>query len=490
VLAALAAPAAAAAAIPLPDADPFYQAPSPIPDVAPGTILRARPVDVTAAAIPLGFKAWQLLYRTNDTENVPEAALATVILPAGEGPRGGRPLVSYQTAEDALTTTCAPSYQLRKGTEAEAVAMLLPLLRGFAVVVPDFEGPHSQWSAGVQEGHATLDAIRAAEGFAPAGLAGARTPVGMWGYSGGGHASAWAAELQPDYAPELNIKGVAYGGVAAYIAATLANLDGGPFAGILFGGAIGVSRAYPEMGLDALLNAKGKAMEADVGKGCIKDWIVPYALHKLSEYTTVKDPLGLPQVKRVIAKASLGEHRPAGPQYVYWAINDELNPISEGDRLVATYCRQGVKVDYHRDPASEHITLDASGAPNAVAFLADRFAGKPAPNACKDLPAADAASAFAGVIATRKKLRADSRGRVWIAVRNPNPFAVEIVGVSLRSSKPRVEFARRTSPAGLAAGQTGVIRVRIGEAKLRRLRQLKQAHVRVSLTAQARDASE
>lgn len=86
-----------------------------------------------------------------------------------------------------------------------------------------------------------------------------------------------------------------------------------------------------------------------------------------------------------MADESLGQRRPAGAHHVYWAINDQLNPIDEGDRLVAGYCRQGVAVDYVRDPATEHIGLAATGAPGALAYLADRFAGRPAPNGCAKL---------------------------------------------------------------------------------------------------------
>ena len=91
---------------------------------------------------------------------------------------------------------------MRLGREGEEPLIGQALTMGWAVVVPDYEGPDSQWTAGTQAGHAVLDGIRAALRFGPAGLAGPSTPVGLWGYSGGAQATARATELQPGYAPD------------------------------------------------------------------------------------------------------------------------------------------------------------------------------------------------------------------------------------------------------------------------------------------------
>ena len=122
----------------------------------------------------------------------------------------------------------------------------MALGRGWAVVVPDFEGPRNPYTAGRMAGHATLDGIRAARRFPPAGLA-ADGPVGLWGYSGGGQATAWAAEMQPTYAPELAISGVAAGGVPPDLEQVARQIDGGLFSGIYFAAAVGLSREYPEL---------------------------------------------------------------------------------------------------------------------------------------------------------------------------------------------------------------------------------------------------
>src|SRR5688572_12887734 len=234
------------AAVVAPDNDPFYEAPDPIPAVPPGTLLRSRPVKIAGMGVPLPLEAWQVMYASTDAKDQPSAVVATIIKPLTSASPARRVLVSYQTAWDSVSLDCAPSYRMRKGDEKEEIAILPLLALGWTVVVSDYEGLLGAYTAGIQAAHGVLDGIRAALSFAPAGLR-SDTPVGMWGYSGGGLATAWAAEFAPTYAPELNIAGVAAGGVPPNITAVAKNLDGGLFSGIVLAGTVGMSRAYPEL---------------------------------------------------------------------------------------------------------------------------------------------------------------------------------------------------------------------------------------------------
>ena len=53
-------------------------------------------------------------------------------------------------------------------------------------------------------GPSVLDSIRAARSLPAAGLD-PEGPLGIYGYSEGGCAAGWALQLQPTYAPELNL---------------------------------------------------------------------------------------------------------------------------------------------------------------------------------------------------------------------------------------------------------------------------------------------
>jgi triacylglycerol lipase len=73
---------------------------------------------------------------------------------------------------------------------------------------------------------------------------------------------------------------------------------------------------------------------------------------------------------------------PSGPVDIYTTVDDEFAPIDAAQRLAARYCAAGVRVDQVTDPPSDHVGEAALGALAAMGYLADRFAGKPAPTTC------------------------------------------------------------------------------------------------------------
>lgn len=360
-----------------PDSDPFYALPSPMPDGAPGTVIAQRPTTIRALAIPVPVRAWQVKYLSTDTKGEKTADIATVIQPFVHQDK----LVSYQTAYDGLDADCAPSYAFATGINPPAYeeAAIVPLLlAGYTVVSADYEGPHYQWTAGVNSGHGVLDGIRAAQS-----LTGLRTttPTALWGYSGGALASQWANELKQTYAPELNIVGVAAGGVPANMAAIARAIDGTALSGVYFGATVGLSRAYPEIDIDALLNDRGKAAFETLGHQCIGEFSVQFAFQHMRDYVTVPELLDVPEVRQVIAENTMGQRVPAAPTYIYQGTDDELAITPPVDTLVRTYCGMGATVQYVKIPG-EHITTAGSGVPGALAYVNNRLAGRPAPSSC------------------------------------------------------------------------------------------------------------
>jgi hypothetical protein len=379
-LPASAAPQPVVAQVVPPADDPFYQPPPGFESAAPGTLLRSRSVTVTGLGVPFPVRSWQVLARSTDAKGRPVAVASTLMVPLTPYLLGRRPLLSYQSAIDSLGDQCNPSYTLRTGTHAELALMSLALLKGWAVVNTDYQGPRNAYGAGPMEGHGVLDGIRAVEQLPGTGLSGAATPVGLWGYSGGGLATSWAAELQPGYAPGLNLKGIASGGTPADLGAAGRQMDGGPFSGLFIAAAVGVSREYPE--ILSVINDAGHAMIERIGDMCVTEESASFAFRRLNEFTTVPDPLAEPVVAGVLAANMLGKVTPTAPVYLYHSVFDELIPFAGVEALRDTYCGGGGKVAFHADYASEHVVLAVTGAPTAVAYLADRFAGRPAPNSC------------------------------------------------------------------------------------------------------------
>ena len=389
-LSALALPAAAAALTP-PQSDPFYKAPAKLASYSLGTILRSRPVTLAAfGPLPQHVQAWQLLYRTTNYQGRPEATVTTVLLPAGgKKPRG---LISYQVAEDAVAPQCAMSYTLREATRPEVVNQAEILLidaavaQGFAISVPDYEGPHGDFGAPRQPGYAILDGIRAAERFKPLGLNGTRTPVGIWGYSGGSLASGWAAQVQPHYAPKLNVKGIAVGGFATNLGQALTKINGGVGSGLIFSVLDGVARSQPAIAaaLNTYVTPTGKAMLARGASQCEVANLTQYDFKNINRYLTISlaKLVVLPAVKRALGAVDLGGTAPKVPLFVYHAVNDELIPVAGVDAIVKKYCAAGDSVTYTRDSLSEHVTLAFIGAPEALNWLTERLTGGAVPRGC------------------------------------------------------------------------------------------------------------
>jgi hypothetical protein len=258
--------------------------------------------------------------------------------------------------------------------------MMQALQHGWAVVVTDYEGPQNAFGAGRMAGHGVLDGIRAAEALPGTGLSGSATPVGLWGYSGGGLASSWAAELQPGYAPELNVAGLASGGTPADFQAAVNQIDGGIASGLVLLASTGLTRAYPEM--LALLNDAGREMVARIGDMCVGEAVSAFPYRHLNEFTTVEEPLAEPVARQVLELNHLGRQAPAAPVFLYHSVLDELIPFRTVQALQADWCRAGGHVTLHADVLSEHSSLAVSGAPLAVRFLGARFAGADVPGTC------------------------------------------------------------------------------------------------------------
>lgn len=366
--------------VPLPTDDPWYASHEALDTIQPGTLLARRPVEFRPGSHWVSHAtAWQLRYRSTDTVGEPISAVATLMVPerawAGEAPR---PLVSYQGAIDSLGPRADPSYTFRKGSQKEFMLMSLALRRGWAVVTPDYTGPRHAFGAGLIAARITLDGIRAAFQFQPAGLT-ADAPVAMWGYSGGGLATVWAAEQQPLYAPEIRLAAVAAGGVPTDNR-TLYSIDGGLLSGFALGAWVGISREYPQADLLGRANDGGRRVFEEIADMTVEELIAYFPFRRIAELMTVADPFATPGAVLINEQLALGRRLPAAPIYLYHAIHDQLVPIVEADDLTATYRRGGLDVTLKRSHLGEHILFHRLGAKGVLHYLTSRLEAPPEPS--------------------------------------------------------------------------------------------------------------
>ncbi|MGV9675566.1 lipase family protein [Nocardia sp. NPDC003482] len=368
-----------ASVLPTPLPDPFYVPPPGFEMRSPGTVLASRAVELPS---PVPVRSIELLIRSTDARDEAVPVVATLMVP--EHPwrdDGPRPLVSYNIPVDSLGNTCSPSQQLRNGVNADQLSIGVLLTRGYAVIVPDHQGPRQAYAAGRMGGHAVLDSVRAA---VHSGIAALRpdSPIVLSGYSGGAIATGWAAQLAPAYAPELTLTGALLGGVPADYAALRPSMDGKfGAAGIFLAAALGLARQYPE--LLTLLDDNGWRVAHAFRDLCVLGVAALGILASLrvEDLTTVPDPTALPLVRKILADNRLGETAPAAPIFVYHGVDEVYVPYAQARALYTDWCGHGANVALRPLPG-EHIAVGALAIPASAEWIDAMFAGTLVPPGC------------------------------------------------------------------------------------------------------------
>ncbi|MFM9370603.1 lipase family protein [Streptomyces sp. Da 82-17] len=354
---------------------------------APGELLGSEPSSFQyTPGVPTPTKAWKISYRSTAADGKPNTVTGTVIVP-DDGKTTPRPLITYAVGTVGLGDKCAPSAGFPGGTTAEAPLVNAALVRGYAVVVTDYEGlgtpgDHTYMVAAAQ-GSAVLDAARAAQRHPEAqkfGVSG-DAPVGIMGYSQGGGASAKAAEMAASYAPELKVKGTASGGVPADLAKVAESLEGGDSAGYLLMSAVGQNAAKPDLKLDSYLNDEGRKLAEVVRNECVGT-VLEAGRGKTIEDVTTSNPLDRPEWQQAIAEQLIGTVRPSAPVFLYHGDADETIPYAVGQKLRADWCGQGHAVEWKTFPGQSHVGTAIQGNGPALEWLGRRFADQPSTGNC------------------------------------------------------------------------------------------------------------
>ncbi len=369
----------------------FYEPPATLP-AHNGDVIRSESADFYLDPFRL-LKADadvnRVMYRTTDGEGEPLAVTGTVLTPNKEWSGGGeRPLVSYAVGTQGLGDHCAPSRQLAAGSEYEGLFIKGLLLRGYAVVVTDYEGlgtpgEHTYMNRAVS-GQAVLDAARAAQRLPGAGIAD-DGPVAITGYSQGGGAAAAAAELAPSYAPELDLRGVAAGAVPADLNAVAETIDGSLYAGFLGYSVAGLAAGH-DIDTEPYLNEKGEAFLEESRRYCTIEAVARHAFTRSATLTESGEPLSEylkePVWKAVIDEQRIGERTPAVPTLVTHSLLDDVIPYRVGKNLAADWCAGGATVEFSWNLGPTHVGGAVAGYPKVFTWLGDRFEGERPRSTC------------------------------------------------------------------------------------------------------------
>lgn len=395
----------------------FYNPPATLP-AADGTLVRSEPLPLALSLPslhgPLPGTATRLMYKSTDSNGEPVAVTGAYIEPAarwkGDGPR---PLVAVAPGTLGQGDQCAASMGLEHplvlngetvSVGYEDLVIYRLLARGTAVVVTDYVGLGATdrlhtYVDRVDEAHAVLDAVRAARSV-DGGSVTAGSPVGLYGYSQGGGATAAAAELQSSYAPDVTLSGTYSGAPPADLAPVTGAIDGSELAGALGWSLNGFLQSDPALRpiAEAHLNAAGKAALADLSTMCVGDALLHYGYTRSTEWTKDGRSLGAviaatPELKAYLDGQRIGRLKPSGPVRVATGVSDDLVPHGQSRNLAVDWCRKGADVTYEPvvlpgvgSALLNHFAPLLTDQGDAVDWLTDRLSGKRTTSNCWSLP--------------------------------------------------------------------------------------------------------
>lgn len=357
----------------------FYDAPDGDLAGVPGELLKAEPM--TARWLPgiaMAVDAWRVQYRSTSASGAPNVVTGVVLVPKTAGGNRPVPLLGFAPGTQGLSRRAAVSRQLALGIEYEAPFLAASIRRGWIVAVTDYPGLGTRGShpyvVGRSLGPAVLDVMRAARQLPAAHLT-TTGPVGIYGYSEGGCAAGWAAQLQPSYAPDLALDAVAVGAAPSDLHALVDRHERSWFSFLLMYAALGFDQAYPGLQLDRYLNRAGRLTVAVMRRTHIAAAIViGLVLPKHRRHYLSADPLAEPEWLRLLAENSLGDLAPSAPVLVGTTRYDQVIPYQQVVELSEKWRRLGVDVRQHPMPFGEHLIGGPQFCKAAFGFLGARFA--------------------------------------------------------------------------------------------------------------------
>ena len=329
----------------------------------PGAVITRMELAVDSPSVA---DARRIVYASTDAHGGPDVVSGSVLEPTapwtGDGPR---PLLVIAPGTQGAADNCAPSMTMHFGTSPPPPSRHF-LDLGWAVAITDYQGlgtpgTHTYLVREAQ-GRAVLDVARAAEkligefgsgGFGSDGAA--DTPVAIFGFSQGGAASAAAAEMAGEYAPEVSIRAVYAGGVPADLPSTATEIDGSPLSGAMGYAINGLVAAYPEVGeeVDAMLNAEGRRFLDESATQCIGATLALWGRRDSSDFTVDGrsfaehlDEVAGPGLREAVGKQKLGTVAPGMPVFVTHNVRDDVIPVAGARRLVREWCDGGANVTY------------------------------------------------------------------------------------------------------------------------------------------------
>jgi pimeloyl-ACP methyl ester carboxylesterase len=360
----------------------FYRAPASEVAGAPGTLVRQELID----GAPLGATTYRVLYRSTGLDDKPILVSGVVIVPPGDPPPGGRPIVAWAHPTSGVVPRCAPSLAIFL---FEQIQGLRSFVRdGYVVAATDYPGlgtpgPHP-YLVGISEARAVIDSVRVAAHLPGAG--GGKKFV-VWGHSQGGHAALFTGIIAKAYSPELDLLAVAAAAPATDLV-TLMNEDIDSVGGknITAMTLWSWQRVF-DANMDKVVDRRAIPAIDQLAEECIEgpfDLRIRQRTEQPLEqhFLTTKHPSDVEPWHTLLAQNSPGT-LPAGiPVFLAQGTDDVIIRPKVTQDYAAMLCGAGSKVRMLSMPNIGHGRAAQASTQAMLDWTSGRFAGATAPDDC------------------------------------------------------------------------------------------------------------
>jgi acetyl esterase/lipase len=348
----------------------------------PGTIIRSEPL----TGAPLGATSWRVLYRSIGLDGRPIAVSGVVIVPLGEPPPGGRPIIAWAHPTSGIVPRCAPSLAILLYQE---IAGSRDMIRdGYLIAATDYPGlgtpgPHP-YLVGISEGRAVLDSIRAARELTGSG---ASRKAALWGHSQGGQAVLYGGYLAREDAPDIDVVGVAAAAPATELKVLIGNDLGTPGGKNLLAMALWSWARVFDAPIDKVVVPAAMPAIDRLAAQCLESPIDIFPRERIGKelqqrFLSVDNLTSLEPWRTLMDQNTIGLLPPALPVFLAQGTADDTITPSVTANYKERLCKNGSKVSYLSMPGVGHGFAGAKAAPDAIAWIGDRFAGEAPPSAC------------------------------------------------------------------------------------------------------------
>jgi pimeloyl-ACP methyl ester carboxylesterase len=331
------------------------------------------------------MEAARVLYRsTSGDTGAPTVVSGSVFVPKGKAPEGGWPVVAFGHGTLGIDNECAPSLSEDLSGYIGVVKVLTKL--GYAVAFPDYQGLGAKgvhpYADSKTAGLNMIDAVRALHRTFPDV---STKWAAMGGSQGGG--AAWAADEQAaSYAPELTLVAAAATSPPTDLSDLVDKAQEGKLTteqGAVMQAIIeSLARLHPD--LDRDLYRHGTAKEFwNAMSACSDDTAYQRgeAIKRLGPNDFTPDTADAAiHLRDLLKQWALPQKPVSAPLYVWYGGQDPYIDAAWTKAGIERACETGGTVTIDFDPNGGHNPPTGDV---VLAWLADRFAGKPATNDCK-----------------------------------------------------------------------------------------------------------